>query len=161
MRISLGADDRSNVVDAVIHWIKVQGHEVVYYGPRGKGSIPWPEVARCVGEDVAAGRSEEGILFCWTGTGVSIAANKIHGVRAALCTDAETARGARLWNNANVLCLSLRSLSEPVADEICQTWFDTHYISNPTDDACLKELAYIETGLTYPRRENPDCSRVE
>ncbi len=77
-----------------------------------EGTDPWPEVARKVGEDVAEGRAEEGILFCWTGTGVSIAANKVAGVRAALCVDAETARGARLWNNANVLCLSMRLTSE-------------------------------------------------
>jgi ribose 5-phosphate isomerase B len=161
MKVSIGADDSSSVVDAVIRWIKAQGHEVVWYGPRGKGSIPWPEVARCVAEDVAEGRSAEGVLFCWTGTGVCMAANKIHGVRAALCTDAETARGARLWNNANILCLSLRSLSEPIADEICQTWFATQYEHNPNDDACLEELTSIEEGVPYPGRVGRDCRREE
>jgi ribose 5-phosphate isomerase B len=72
---------------------------------------------------VAGGEADEGILFCWTGTGVSIAANKVPGIRAALCGDAETARGARAWNQANVLCMSLRSTSETVAEEILESWF--------------------------------------
>jgi ribose 5-phosphate isomerase B len=86
---------------------------------------------------VAEGRAEEGILFCWTGTGVSLAANKVPGVRAALCVDAETARGARLWNNANVLCISMRLTSENILEEIIESWFETHYIPNDTDEACL------------------------
>jgi ribose 5-phosphate isomerase B len=97
-------------------------------------------VARQVAEDVAGARSQEGILFCWTGTGVSMAANKVHGIRAALCADAETARGARLWNNANVLCISLRTTATPVAHEILQAWFGTSYKPNPSDDASLKLL---------------------
>jgi len=144
MKLSVGADERNHVVNGVLNKLKDQGHEVVWYGPPGKGSVPWPEVARCVGEDVANSRSEQGILFCWTGTGVSIAANKVRGVRAALCADAETARGARLWNNANVLCLSMRATSEAIADEILTTWFATHYQPNPNDDACLAEISAIE-----------------
>jgi ribose 5-phosphate isomerase B len=144
MKISLGADERSPVVTSVLKQLKENGHQVVYYGPRGKGSVPWPEVARCVGEDVSCGRSQEGILFCWTGTGVSIAANKIHGIRAALCADAETARGARLWNNANVLCLSIRTTTEALAQEILLTWFATAYQPNPKDDACLTEIDALD-----------------
>ncbi|HEX9012134.1 MAG TPA: RpiB/LacA/LacB family sugar-phosphate isomerase [Anaerolineaceae bacterium] len=144
MKISLGADERSTVVEAVLKHLKETGREVTYYGPRGKGSVPWPEVARCVAEDVASGRSEEGILFCWTGTGVSIAANKVRGIRAALCADAETARGARLWNNANVLCLSIRTTTEALASEILNTWFAAAYQPNPTDDACLAEIDALD-----------------
>jgi ribose 5-phosphate isomerase B len=95
--------------------------------------------------------AQEGILFCWTGTGVSIAANKVWGIRAALCEDAETARGARLWNDANLLCLSIRRTSIPLAFEILQTWFATTYESNPEDDACLSDLA----GLDREYRANP------
>ena len=83
-------------------------------------------------------------MFCWTGTGVSMAANKVPGVRAALCGDAETARGARIWNNANLLCLSLRFTSEAVAIEILEAWFSNDYQPNPEDDARLRELAEIE-----------------
>jgi ribose 5-phosphate isomerase B len=144
MKISLGADERSPIVDFVLKFLKDADHEVIYYGPRGKGSVPWPEVARCVAEDVSCGRSQEGILFCWTGTGVSIAANKVRGIRAALCADAETARGARLWNNANVLCLSIRTTTDALAQEILQTWFATTYHPNPTDDACLTEIASLD-----------------
>ncbi len=94
-----------------------------FVGPLAGESYPWPDVARTVGEKVAAGESDQGVLFCWTGTGVSIAANKVAGVRAALCGDAETARGARAWNDANVLCLSLRATPQVIAGEILDAWF--------------------------------------
>jgi ribose 5-phosphate isomerase B len=101
-------------------------------------------VARAVAEAVASGAADEGILFCWTGTGVSLAANKVPGIRAALCDDAETARGARLWNNANVLCLSLRRTSEVVAKEILDTWFNTSFEPNETDNACLAQVEELD-----------------
>ena len=85
------------------------------------------------------------ILLCWTGTGVSMAANKVPGIRAALCADAATARGARLWNNANVLCLSLRLTTAAVATEILDAWFDTSFIPNDNDNACLALLEAMET----------------
>lgn len=149
MRLALGCDERLHVVDVALAWLREQGHEVVYVGPEKPGeTVPWPEVARQVAEGVAQGRFEEGILFCWTGTGVSIAANKVPGIRAALCVDAETARGARLWNNANVLCLSLRLTSEVVVKEILEAWFGTVYQPNPTDDACLAMIAELERTYT-------------
>ena len=123
MRLSFGADERNPVVDQVLQYLKKQSYEVVWYGPEGNGTVPWPEVARNVAEDVDLSRSDEGILLYWTGTGVSIAANKVQGIRAALCVDADTARDACLWNNANVLCLSVRLASEAVALEIIKTWF--------------------------------------
>ncbi len=149
MKLSLGADERTAVVDFILDELIRAGHNISYYGPRTGDLQPaeenaWPRVARQVAEDVAAGRSQEGILFCWTGTGVSMAANKVRGIRAALCADAETARGARLWNNANVLCMSLRSTAQPVAKEILQAWFGTTYQPNPSDDACLRLLNDLE-----------------
>ena len=99
-------------------------------------------------EAVASGAADEGILFCWTGTGVSIAANKVPGIRAALCDDAETARGARLWNDANVLCLSLRRTGEIMAKEILDMWFDTSFIPNDTDNTCLDQLRNYELRIT-------------
>jgi ribose 5-phosphate isomerase B len=99
---------------------------------------------------VIFGQADEGILFCWTGTGVALAANKLRGIRAALCADAETARGARLWNDANVLCLSLRSTTPAVAEEILQAWFATHYQPNPQDDACLAAVREIEARSAAP-----------
>lgn len=151
MKISLGADERTPVIDFVLDELIRAGHSVTYYGPRTGEAQPssensWPAVAQHAAEDVASGRSQEGILFCWTGTGVSMAANKVHGIRAALCADAETARGARLWNNANVLCMSLRSTALPVAKEILHAWFSTSYRPNPEDDANLSLLKEIEDG---------------
>ena len=137
MKISVGADERLTVVEAALELLEARGDEVSWHGPKPGKTDPWPQVARLVGEDVSEGRSEEGILFCWTGTGVSIAANKVPGVRAALCADAETARGARLWNNANVLCISMRLTSEAVLEEIFEAWFETEYEPNEADEACL------------------------
>jgi ribose 5-phosphate isomerase B len=144
MKLSVGADERLHVVDVVLEYLKEQGHDVTWYGPEKGDTDPWPEVARRVAEDVVEGSAEEGVLFCWTGTGVSMAANKVPGIRAALCADAETARGARLWNNANVLCMSMRCTSEVVAKEILKAWFDTVYQSNPTDDACLAQIDALD-----------------
>ncbi len=140
MRISVGADERNHTVEWVLNYLKEQGYQVVEYGPRVGEVKPWPEVARSVALDVAGGKSAAGILFCWTGTGVSIAANKVRGVRAALCGDAETARGARLWNNANVLCLSLRLTTEALAEEILNAWFGTKYRPDSQDELCLRIL---------------------
>ena len=151
MKLSVGSDERTLVTDAVVAELRRRGHEVELAGPlaeaaagRPAPTAPWPGVARHVAEAVAAGAVDEGILFCWTGTGVSIAANKVPGIRAALCADAETARGARLWNNANVLCLSLRRTSEVVAREILDAWFSTRYNPNESDDAALAALDAIE-----------------
>jgi ribose 5-phosphate isomerase B len=144
MKLSVGADERRHVVDAVLKALVERGANITWYGPEKGETAPWPDIARHVAEDVAAGQAEEGILFCWTGTGVSLAANKVPGIRAALCSDAETARGARLWNNANILCLSLRTTSEVIAKEILEAWFDTAYQPNPTDDACLAEIELLD-----------------
>jgi ribose 5-phosphate isomerase B len=144
MKLSVGSDERSHIVDFTLEYLADNGHSHTYYGPEDEDSVPWPEVARRVAEDVIADRSDEGILFCWTGTGVSLAANKVRGIRAALCADAETARGARLWNNANVLCLSNRLISTAVAKEILEQWFETAYKPNPEDDACLAMIKSLE-----------------
>ncbi len=146
MKLSVGSDERTLVTDAVVAELRRRGHEVELFGPLAEAAPPalWPDVARQAAEAVAAGAADEGILFCWTGTGVSIAANKVPGIRAALCADAETARGARLWNNANVLCLSLRRTSEVIAREILDAWFSTRYNPNETDDAALAALDAIE-----------------
>ena len=123
MRIAVGSDERTHVTDAVVEELRGRGHQVDTLGPLSGEPLQWADVAREVAERVARGESDQGVLFCWTGTGVSIAANKVPGVRAALCHDAETARAARLWNDANVLCLSLRATTEVVARETLDAWF--------------------------------------
>jgi ribose 5-phosphate isomerase B len=118
MRVVMGSDERTPLTEAVEAALRERGHEVSLVGPVAGGEEEWAEVGAEVGRRVAAGEEERGVLFCWTGTGVSIAANKVPGVRAALCGDAETARMARKYNHANVLVLSLRATAEPVAREI-------------------------------------------
>ena len=145
MKLSVGSDERNSVTDSVLVELRRRGHELELYGSLAGTPEGWAKVARRVAEDVAGQRAEEGVLFCWTGTGVSMAANKVPGVRAALCADPETARGARRWNNANLLCLSLRSTSEAVAKEILEAWFSAAYQPNPEDDAHLRELEAIES----------------
>lgn len=144
MKIAIGSDERTYLTDVVIDEVENKGDTVLRYGPLAEKEEYWPEVARQVAEAVASGAADEGILFCWTGTGISLAANKVPGTRAALCGDAETARGARLWNRANVLCMSLRATSEVVAKEILEAWFSTEYIPNEVDDVCLAQVEQIE-----------------
>ena len=123
--IAVGSDESTPLTDAVIAELGRRGYALTLHGALSKGDARWPVVAREVAEAVAGGAASQGVLFCWTGTGVSIAANKVRGVRAALCADAETARGARMWNDANVLCLSLRSTAPAVAKEILDAWLAT------------------------------------
>jgi len=121
VRIAFGTDERTDVSDALKAMLGERGHEVDVVGE----GDPWPDVGRGVGEAVAQGRADRGVVCCWTGTGVSMAANKVPGVRAALCGDAETARGARRWNDANVLALSLRLTSPAVAEELLDAFLTT------------------------------------
>ena len=125
MHIALGSDERTPLTDAVADDLRARGHDVALVGPPAGDDVGWADVGRRVGEMVASGEAASAVLFCWTGTGASIAANKVRGVRAALCTDAETARGARRWNDANVLVLSLRLVSPTVASEMLDAWFAT------------------------------------
>ncbi len=144
MKLIVGSDEKTHLTDVVVRNLQERGHQLQLVGPlQGKKEL-WPAVARQVAEAVASGQADEGILFCWTGTGVSLAANKVPGIRAALCDDPETARGARLWNKANVLCLSLRRTSEVMAGEILDKWFDTSYQPNDEDDKCLAQVRAIE-----------------
>ncbi len=125
MKIVLGSDDRTPLTDAVLDDLRSRTHDVALIGPPGDEQKEWAQVGREVGEMVAGGGADMGVLFCWTGTGASIAANKVKGVRAALCADAATAAGARRWNDANVLVLSLRLTSVEVAREMLDVWFAT------------------------------------
>jgi ribose 5-phosphate isomerase B len=121
MRVAVGTDEVTTITEAIKDALVGHGHEVVVVADPG----PWPEVGRSVGQAVADGSADVGVVCCWTGTGVSIAANKVPGVRAALCTDAETARGARRWNDANVLAIGLRLTSETSAREMLDAFLTT------------------------------------
>ncbi len=125
MKIAVGSDEATHLTDYVTAELRRRGHALRLFGALAEGGDDrWPSVGREVGEAVADGGCDQGVVFCHTGTGVSIAANKVPGVRAALCADAQTAAGARRWNDANALALSLRSTSPAEADEILDAWFD-------------------------------------
>ncbi len=141
MKIALGSDMRAELVAAVEAWLRRNGHEPVAFGAIRPGDDDaWPSVGRAVAEAVASGECASGIVCCWTGTGVSIAANKVPGIRAALCWDAATAAGARKWNDANVLALSIRFVSAPVAEEILAAWFGTAVSDDDGDRAMIAAL---------------------
>ena len=126
MRTAIGSDEKSELTDALVAELEKRGHEVMAFGlVADQEESDWPLVCSRVAEAVAAGEADQGIVCCWTGTGASIAANKVPGVRAALVHDAETARGARVWNHANVLALSLRATPIPMMREILDAWFNT------------------------------------
>ena len=125
MKIAIGSDERTHLTDFVVEELKKKGIDVELHGQLGGEKLEWTDVAREVSERVTEGGCDQGILFCWTGTGVSIAANKVPGIRAALCHDAKTAEGARKWNDANVLAISLRATSQTLAAEILEAWLDT------------------------------------
>ena len=134
MRIVLGTDERTPLVDVIEEVLKERGHEVTTVADGEQ----WADVGRAVGRAVAAGRADRGVVCCWTGTGVSMAANKVGGVRAALCTDAETARGARRWNDANVLALGLRLTSPEVAREMLDA-----FLATDADEAEREQIARL------------------
>ncbi|MGI8750130.1 MAG: RpiB/LacA/LacB family sugar-phosphate isomerase [Thermoleophilaceae bacterium] len=124
MRIAVAADERTGVADALVQSLRDQGHEPLLHGALRDGERDdWAWASEAAARDVAEGRADQGIVCCWTGTGAAIAANKVPGVRAALCWDENTAAGARMFNDANVLALSLRATSQPVLEEILSSWF--------------------------------------
>jgi ribose 5-phosphate isomerase B len=146
MRISLAADERTGVADAVEQALRERGHEVAAtHGALAEDERDdWAWCCEAAARDVAEGRADQAVVCCWTGTGASIAANKITGIRAALCGDAATAEGARRWNDANVLALSLRTTSPAVLEEILDAWFGAAPSADADDVANVEHLSRIE-----------------
>jgi len=143
MRVAIGADDTGALTDVLVAELERQGHALERFGALLDGRADWASFGRDVGSAVAAGRADVGVVCCWTGTGISIAANKVAGVRAALCADAATAAGARTWNDANVLALSLRATSPAVGLEILDAFLTT----NASDDPGVRaEIAKLSEG---------------
>lgn len=124
MRIAVSSDMDEPLARQVVEDLRRRGHTVPAYGALSPGGRKdWAWSAEAAARAVADGAADQAVVYCWTGTGASIAANKITGVRAALCADACTARGARTWNDANALALSLRTVSGAVLGEILDAWF--------------------------------------
>ena len=145
MRVSISADDLTGVAGAVAAAVEARGHEVIarHGALEPSERDDWAWASEAAARDVADGRAEQAVVCCWTGTGASIAANKVAGVRAALCADAATADGARRWNDANVLALSLRTTSAAVLDEILDAWFSGAPSAEADDRANVEHLAEI------------------
>jgi ribose 5-phosphate isomerase B len=145
MRIAVSSDERTGVADAVLDELRRRGHEPVAHGALADGERPdWAWASEAAARDVAEGRADQAVVCCWTGTGASIAANKVAGVRAALCADAPTAEGARRWNDANVLAISLRTTSHAELVEILDAWFAAEPSPDADDRANIGHLADLE-----------------
>ena len=147
MLISVAADELTGVAGAVVEELRRRGHETLAHGALAAGEREdWAWASEAAARDVAEGRAQQAIVCCWTGTGAAIAANKVRGVRAALCLDAATASGARRWNDANVLALSLRATSEAELTEILDGWFAGEPSAESGDRANVKHVGEIERG---------------
>jgi ribose 5-phosphate isomerase B len=145
MRIAVAADEGTGIARALVEELRRRGHEPVPHGALADDERDdWAWGSEAAARDVAEGRAEQGVVCCWTGTGASIAANKVAGVRAALCGDAQTASGARKWNDANVLALSLRATSEAELGEILDAWFEADPSGDSDDRANVSHLGEIE-----------------
>jgi ribose 5-phosphate isomerase B len=145
MRIAVAADERVGIAETVVEELRRRGHEPIGHGALSDAERDdWAWASEAAARDVADGRAEQAVVCCWTGTGASIAANKVPGIRAALCGDAQTAAGARQWNDANVLALSLRATSEAELEEILDAWFEGAPSQADDDRANVDHLAEIE-----------------
>ncbi|ARG98153.1 RpiB/LacA/LacB family sugar-phosphate isomerase [Legionella micdadei] len=143
MKIAVCSDELYPVNEFVVRELERMGHKVIRFGAiKSRQNESWTQATQAAAESIRQGDCDEGIFFCWTGTGASIAANKVPGIRAALCTDAQTAAGARLWNRANVLALSNRLLTQDLAKEILAAWFNT--TMNEQSETAAEEIRAIE-----------------
>jgi ribose 5-phosphate isomerase B len=146
MRVSLASDSLDGIASRLVAEVEQRGHSVTLYGALAPDDrVDWAWCCSAAAKDVATGHSDQAIVCCWTGTGASIAANKVAGVRAALCVDAPTADGARKWNDANVLALSLRLTSDQMLDEILDAWFAGTPATAEDDVANIRHLADLES----------------
>jgi ribose 5-phosphate isomerase B len=146
VKVAVASDMDTPLARAVLDELRKRGHDPIPHGALATGEdSQWAWACERTARDVAEGQAEQGIVCCWTGTGASIAANKVPGIRAALCQDAETARGARLWNDANVLALSLRTTSDAVLGEILDAWFDSGASEDPDDRANVAHIAELDS----------------
>jgi ribose 5-phosphate isomerase B len=145
MRIAMGSDEVTPLTDALVAALRAGGHDVELHGPPAGGDEEWADASAAVAARVASGACERGIVCCWSGTGASIAANKVTGSRAALCADPETARMARRYNHANVLALSLRTTGIPLGEEILAAFLDEPDGDDPFDHRNVARVAELES----------------
>jgi ribose 5-phosphate isomerase B len=152
VRIAVAADERSALAQFLLEELSERGHAALVHGALADSERPdWASGSVEAARDVADGRADQAIVCCWTGTGAAIAANKVAGIRAALCADAVTAAGARRWNDANVLALSLRAVGEGVLGEILDAWFATERSDEEDDRANIERVAQLDATGDRPR----------
>ena len=150
MKVAVASDMDTPLARRVVAELEARGHVPIVHGALADDErSDWAWASERAARDVTSGAAEQGIVCCWTGTGASIAANKVAGVRAALCADAETARGARTWNDANVLALSLRTTSEALLGEILDGWFSTEASDDPSDTANIDHIAELDQAIDH------------
>jgi ribose 5-phosphate isomerase B len=148
VRISLAADELTGIAVILPVELRERGHDLLLHGAIAEDEdTDWARASLAAAQDVAVGVADQAIVCCWTGTGAAIAANKLRGVRAALCHDAVTAAGARRWNDANVLALSLRSTADAELAEILDAWFSTKPSEQPEDRASIDRISQLEAEL--------------
>ncbi|MDN0200233.1 RpiB/LacA/LacB family sugar-phosphate isomerase [Streptomyces sp. S.PNR 29] len=151
MRIAVSSDMDEPVARLLVDELRRRGHDVLTHGALHPGADPqWAVCSEAAAREVAAGTADQAVVCCWTGTGASIAANKVPGVRAALCTDAYTADGARRWNDANVLALSLRLTSEPLLKEILDAWFAGQASEDAEDRGNVERVERLDRSRAVP-----------
>ncbi|NIN01263.1 MAG: ribose 5-phosphate isomerase B [candidate division Zixibacteria bacterium] len=128
MNVSLGADHRGfELKEKVKEYLTQLGHDVIDFGTDSPESVDYPDFAFKVAQSVAEGEADFGVTVCWTGNGMNMVANKVKGVRSALCLDDEMAMLARAHNNANVLALASKLVSEALAKRILDVWLSTEF----------------------------------
>jgi len=149
LKISVGSDEKTVLTDFVVEELKRRGHTITLSSLLKGETMGWPDVGEKIGMEVSSGSADQGVVFCWTGTGVTIAANKVSGVRAALCWDAETAKGARMWDDANVLAMSLRSTSTAIAKEILDSWFSSSAMTAGIDAELIERAKVLDAKRLY------------
>lgn len=145
MKVVISSDEYHPLIDDVMKEVEQRGHDVCYFGPsQNEKSVDWTDVTIQAMDQIKQGKADEAIVLCWTGTGCTLIANKFPGVRAALCVDAQTAKGARVWNHANVLGLSLRLTSLPLLKEILEAWFETPFSKDEWNLLQIKRIEELE-----------------
>lgn len=147
MKIAISSDAFHPIIDQLIREVESRGHQVLYYGPQTEcEEQDWTTVTRKAVQEIQRENADEAVVLCWTGTGCTILANKFPGIRAALCVDGETAKGARIYNHANVLGLSLRLISSDTLQEILDKWFSTPFSTDAWNLSQIKKLETVEKG---------------
>jgi ribose 5-phosphate isomerase B len=149
VRVAIAADELTGVAQALPEELRRRGHEPVLHGVYADDERDdWAWGSEAAARDVAQGAADQAVVACWTGTGASIAANKVPGIRAALCGDAQTADGARRWNDANVLALSLRLTSPASLEEILDAWFAGGPSADRDDVENIEHVAELDRAAT-------------